>query len=66
VLRHSADVYQIFLGWATTNIGVQGYVRQLRDAKIKPLVDTMDVDALIQFAKICGWALARAHAKGLQ
>lgn len=53
----------IFLGWATSNIGVQGYVRQLRDAKIKPLVDTMDVDALIQFSKICGWALARAHAK---
>lgn len=54
----------IFLGWATTNIGVQGYVRQLRDAKIKPLVETMDADALIQYSRICGWALARAHAKG--
>jgi uncharacterized protein (DUF2252 family) len=53
----------IFLGWATSNIGVQGYVRQLRDAKIKPLVDTMDSDALINFAKMCGWTLARAHAK---
>jgi uncharacterized protein (DUF2252 family) len=53
----------IFLGWATSNIGVEGYVRQLRDVKIKPLVETMDAGALIQFAKICGWALARAHAK---
>lgn len=54
----------IFLGWATTGTGVQGYVRQLRDAKLKPLVETMDADMLTQFAKYCGWALARAHAKG--
>ncbi len=53
----------IFMGWATTNIGIQGYVRQLRDAKIKPLVETMDAGMLTQFGKLCGWALARAHAK---
>ncbi len=53
----------IFLGWATTNIGVQGYVRQLRDVKIRPVVETMDATHLAFFAKMCGWALARAHAK---
>ena len=53
----------IFLGWATTNIGIQGYVRQLRDVKIKPVVETMDVEALTHYARMCGWALARAHAK---
>jgi len=53
----------IFLGWATSNVGVQAYVRQLRDAKIKPLVEAMDSTLLTQFAKMCGWALARAHAK---
>jgi len=53
----------IFLGWATSNIGVLGYVRQLRDAKIKPLVEAMDAEQLNFFAKVCGWALARAHAK---
>ena len=53
----------IFLGWATTNIGVQGYVRQLRDAKIKPQVEAMDAGMLTLFAKLCGWGLARAHAK---
>jgi len=53
----------IFLGWATSNIGVQGYVRQLRDVKIKPVVETMDAAAMTYFAKICGWTLARAHAK---
>jgi len=53
----------IFLGWATTPLGVQGYVRQLRDAKIKPLVETMDATALTFFARACGWGLARSHAK---
>ena len=38
-------------------------MRQLRDAKVKPLVETMDTALLTQYAKLCGWALARAHAK---
>jgi uncharacterized protein (DUF2252 family) len=53
----------IFLGWATSNIGVQGYVRQLRDIKIKPVVEAMDAALLTIYAQACGWALARAHAK---
>jgi len=53
----------IFLGWMTGRKGHQAYVRQLRDAKIKPLVDTFDVEILTLFGKACGWALARAHAK---
>ncbi|HXK21274.1 MAG TPA: DUF2252 domain-containing protein [Myxococcota bacterium] len=53
----------IFLGWLTTPRGVQAYVRQLRDAKIKPLVETMDATSLTFFARACGWGLARAHAK---
>ena len=31
--------------------------------KIKPLVEIFDVDAMMQYAEFCGWALARAHAK---
>lgn len=53
----------IFLGWMTGQKGRHGYVRQLRDAKIKPLVETFDKDTLTLFGKACGWALARAHAK---
>jgi hypothetical protein len=53
----------IFLGWLTTPLGVRGYVRQLRDAKIKPLVETMDATALTFYARACGWGLARSHAK---
>ena len=54
----------LFLGWVTVEAtGKQYYVRQLRDAKIKPLVETFDSDLLLLYAKACGWVLARAHAK---
>jgi uncharacterized protein (DUF2252 family) len=53
----------IFLGWVTGANGVHFYVRQLRDAKIKPLIETFDEEMLDLFAKSCGTVLARAHAK---
>jgi uncharacterized protein (DUF2252 family) len=53
----------LFMGWATGRGGKQGYMRQLRDAKIKPLVETMDAPVLTFYAKMCGWVLARAHTK---
>jgi uncharacterized protein (DUF2252 family) len=53
-----------FLGWVTAeHTGKQFYVRQLRDAKVKPLVETFDTELLTLYAKACGWVLARAHAK---
>jgi uncharacterized protein (DUF2252 family) len=55
----------VFLGWVTASLtGKHFYVRQLRDAKIKPLIETMDGESLDLYAKRSGWALARAHAKG--
>jgi len=53
----------LFLGWVTSWNGADFYVRQLRDAKIKPLVETMNATLLRTYAKACGWVLARAHAK---
>jgi uncharacterized protein (DUF2252 family) len=53
----------IFLGWVTAPNGHQFYVRQLHDAKIKPLVETFDAEMLDVYATICGWVLARAHSK---
>ena len=53
----------IFLGWVTAPNGRQFYVRQLRDAKIKPLVETFNADVLDIYAMACGWVLARAHSK---
>jgi len=52
----------LFLGW-TEDRGRHFYIRQLRDMKIKPLVEVADVPRLQQYAQWCGWALARAHAK---
>lgn len=53
----------IFLGWVTAPNGNQFYVRQLRDAKIKPMIETFDGEMLELYARACGWTLARAHAK---
>jgi len=53
----------IFLGWLTAREGRQFYVRQLRDAKIKPLVETFDAEVLDVYGTLCGWVLARAHSK---
>jgi uncharacterized protein (DUF2252 family) len=53
----------IFLGWATDTDGTEFYVRQLRD--MKGTVDTASLGArgLVGYARLCGWALARAHAR---
>jgi hypothetical protein len=53
----------MFLGWVTDEGGADFYVRQLRDAKIKPMVETFDEPTLTLYARACGWVLARAHSK---
>ena len=60
LMQSSSD---IFLGWITGREGRQVYVRQLRDAKIKPLVETFDRSTLAVYGELCGWALARAHGR---
>ncbi len=39
------------------------YVRQLWDAKGSAEVELMDPAALDAYGRICGWTLARAHAR---
>lgn len=55
--------YDIFLGWTIGEGGRHYYVRQLRDAKVKPVLEIMEADNFFSYAKACGWALAHAHAK---
>ena len=50
----------IFLGWTHGDRGRQFYVRQLRDVKIKPVVEIMKPENLSRYATLCGSALARA------
>jgi uncharacterized protein (DUF2252 family) len=54
----------MFLGWTTGSDGIHYYFRQLRDMKFSIPLDALDPPALARYAVICGWALARAHAKG--
>ena len=53
----------IFLGWSTGTTAQNFYVRQLRDAKIKPTVENFSSTEMILFAEWCGWTLARAHSR---
>jgi uncharacterized protein (DUF2252 family) len=53
----------LFLGWVNGLEGRQLYARQLRDAKIKPAIETFSAEDLLFFGEACGWALARSHAK---
>ena len=57
----------IFLGWVRAE-GFDGkqrdfYVRQLRDWKGSVEVEVMVPSALRVYAQICGWTLARSHAR---
>jgi hypothetical protein len=53
----------LFLGWVIGPESRHFYIRQLRDVKLSPLVETFDAQMLSIYGELCGWALARAHAK---
>jgi hypothetical protein len=53
----------IFLGWFRGTGGRDFYWRQLMDMKGSAKVESMSADELVLYAGICGWALARAHAR---
>jgi uncharacterized protein (DUF2252 family) len=50
------------LGWTTVG-DVQFYVRQFRDMKGAILVEDIDAGALADYAGICGFLLAKSHAR---
>jgi hypothetical protein len=53
----------IFLGWSRGTHGRDFYVRQLRDMKVAPEIETMKPRIFRTYAGLCGQALARAHDK---
>jgi len=63
IMQSSSD---LFLGWTAGGAGRHFYVRQLRDVKLKPLVEMFNSAMLLQYAEFCGWALAYAHARSGQ
>ena len=53
----------IFLGWLRAHDGHDYYVRQLRDMKYSAPIEKLEACGLDRYADLCGWALARAHAR---
>ena len=57
----------VMLGWLTGE-GLDGkrrdfYVRQLWDGKGSAEIELMGPEAMAGYAELCGWTLARAHAR---
>jgi uncharacterized protein (DUF2252 family) len=59
LMQASSD---IFLGWGSSPRH-DYYVRQFRDMKVAAEPETFTPSILEAYAVMCGWALARAHAK---
>ena len=61
MMQAASDIY---LGW-TKGLDVRRnfYWRQLRDMKGSAVVEVMSPLGLMYYARICGWTLARAHAR---
>jgi hypothetical protein len=57
----------IFLGWtriaAPDGMDRDFYVRQLRDWKFSVPIELMFPVGMAEYARLCGWTLARAHAR---
>jgi uncharacterized protein (DUF2252 family) len=60
LMQASSD---IFLGWSPSTGGHDYYWRQLRDWKRSFDVDDADEKDLRRYAQLCGWTLARSHAR---
>ncbi len=65
LMQASSD---IFLGWQRNPAGLDGkprdfYVRQLRDWKFSLDIDAMVPRGMRLYGELCGWTLARAHAR---
>ena len=66
LMQASSD---IFLGWVKVDAGFDGkardfYGRQLRDWKGSVEIDQLRPEGMAIYGRLCGWTLARAHARG--
>jgi hypothetical protein len=57
----------IFLSWPArrpwTTSSQTFYIRQLRDWKFSMLIEIMAPRGMRIYGQVCGWTLARAHAR---
>ena len=65
LMQASSD---IFLGWLHVDAGLDGqprdfYGRQLKDWKGSAEIEQMIPEGMATYGRLCGWTLARAHAR---
>jgi uncharacterized protein (DUF2252 family) len=64
LMQASSD---IFLGWVRVKDGPDAgrdfYIRQLKDWKGSAVLERMSPRGLAAYGRLCGWTLARAHAR---
>jgi uncharacterized protein (DUF2252 family) len=65
LMQASSD---IFLGWHHLTSGLDGqprdfYLRQLKDWKGSAVVEALVPKGMAAYGKMCGWTVARAHAR---
>jgi uncharacterized protein (DUF2252 family) len=65
LMQASSD---IFVGWQHVEAGLDDrprdfYVRQLRDWKFSLEIETLVPAGMRMYGEVCGWTLARAHAR---
>src|SRR5262245_59441764 len=54
----------VFLGWTQDEAsGRHFYVRQLKNRRLGSVTEIVEENALINYARLCGRTLARAHAR---
>jgi uncharacterized protein (DUF2252 family) len=61
--RQMQAASDVFLGWIRADDGRDFYFRQLQDMKGAVDLATMRPEGVLLYADVCGWALARAHAR---
>jgi uncharacterized protein (DUF2252 family) len=65
LMQASSD---ILLGWLHVNSPLDGqprdfYGRQLKDWKGSAMIDQLSPEGMVIYGRLCGWTLARAHAR---
>jgi hypothetical protein len=61
IMQSASD---IFLGWTQDEAsGRHFYVRQLKNRRLGSITELVEENALLNYARLCGRTLARAHAR---
>jgi uncharacterized protein (DUF2252 family) len=61
IMQSASD---IFLGWTQDEAsGRHFYVRQLKNRRLGSITEVVEENALLNYARLCGRTLARAHAR---